>query len=171
MSGAFSFSTLPSGLPGNAATGSGLASLLLGFPTGFSQLQTQELDRSSWYLAGFAQDDWRVNQSLTLNLGLRWETDTPMVDVNDRMNSFDQQQINPVSGTPGVVKFVGLNGFRTNPYDGDWNNFGPRFGFAWKVLGFRARRGSRRLRHLLRASLRCRSTQRGALWDSACPVS
>ena len=135
VSGAFSFSTLPTGLPGNAATGNGLASLLLGFPTGFSQLQTQELDRSSWYLAGFAQDDWRVNQSLTLNLGLRWETDTPMVDVNSRMNSFDQQQINPVSGTPGVVKFVGLNGFRSNPYDGDWNNFGPRFGFAWKVLG------------------------------------
>ena len=135
VSGAFSFSTQPSGLPGNAATGSGLASLLLGFPTGFSQLQTQELDRSSWYLAGFAQDDWRVNQSLTLNLGLRWETDTPMVDTNDRMNSFDQQQINPVSGTPGVVKFIGLNGFRSAPYDGDWNNFGPRFGFAWKILG------------------------------------
>ena len=60
-----------------------MASLLVGFPTSFSQLQTQELDRSSWYLAGFAQDDWRVNRSLTLNLGVRWETDTPMVDKRD----------------------------------------------------------------------------------------
>jgi hypothetical protein len=51
------------------------------------------------------------------------------------MNGFDQNAINPVSGTPGVVKFMGLNGFRTQPYDGDWNNFGPRVGFAWKVLG------------------------------------
>lgn len=135
VSGAFSFSTLPTGLPGNAATGSGLASLLLGFPTAFSQLQTQELDRSSWYLAGFAQDDWNISRSLTLNFGLRWETDTPMVDANDRMNSFDPAQINPVSATPGVVKFMGLNGYRSTPYDGDWNNFAPRFGFAWKVLG------------------------------------
>lgn len=135
VSGAFNFGTLPTGLPGNAATGSGLASLLLGFPTAFSQLQTQELDRSSWYLAAFAQDDWRVNQSLTLNVGLRWETDTPMVDKRNRMNSFDPQSLNPVSGTPGVVKFIGSNGYRSTPYDGDWNNFGPRFGFAWKVLG------------------------------------
>jgi hypothetical protein len=135
VSGAFSFSTQPTGLPGNAATGSGLASMLLGFPTGFSQQQTQELDRHSWYFAGFAQDDWTVRPSLTLNFGVRWEIDTPMVDANNRMNSFDPLQINPVSGTPGVVKFLGLNGYRTTPYDGDWNNFAPRFGFAWKVLG------------------------------------
>ncbi len=109
--------------------------MMLGFPTTFSQLQTQELDRTSWYLASFAQDDWRVNNYLTLNVGLRWETDTPMVDKLNRMNSFDPNQINPVSGTPGVVKFLGLNGYRTTPYDWDWNNFGPRFGFAWKLFG------------------------------------
>ncbi|MBI3694196.1 MAG: carboxypeptidase regulatory-like domain-containing protein, partial [Acidobacteria bacterium] len=134
-SGAFGFSTQPTGLPGNAATGNGLASLLLGFPTTFSESQTQELDRSSWYLGAFAQDDWTVSPSLTINLGLRLETDTPIVDVNNRMNGFDPAQINPVSGTPGVVKFMGLDGFRTSPYSTDWNNFGPRFGFAWKPLG------------------------------------
>jgi len=135
VSGAFGFSTQPTGLPGNAATGNGLASMRLGFPTSFTELETQELDRSNWYLAGFAQDDWSVNSSLTLNFGVRWETDTPMVDVRNRMNSFDLHQTNPVSGTAGVVKFVGLNGFRDTPYDTDWNNFGPRFGFAWKIGG------------------------------------
>ncbi len=55
-----------------------------------------------------------------------------MVDANNRMNGFDAHQINPVSGTPGVVKFAGLNGWPTSPYSTDWNNFGPRFGFAWK---------------------------------------
>ena len=134
-SGAFGFSTQPTGLPGNAATGNGLASLLVGFPTSFTEQQTDELDRSSWYLGAFAQDDWRATHSLTLNLGLRWETDTPMVDVRNRMNSFDPNQINPVSGTPGVVKFLGLNGYRSTPYDTDLNNFGPRLGFAWKILG------------------------------------
>jgi hypothetical protein len=134
-SGAFGFSTQPTGLPGNAATGSGLASLLLGFPTSFTEQQTDELDRSSWYLAAFAQDDWRASRNLTLNIGLRWETDTPMVDVRNRMNSFDPRQINPVSGTPGVVKFLGVNGYRSTPYDTDLNSFGPRFGLAWKALG------------------------------------
>ena len=134
-SGAFTFATTPTGLPGNAATGSGLASILLGFPTNFAQNQTQELDRSSWYLAAFAQDDWTITPSLTLNIGVRWETDTPIVDVRDRMNGFDPQQLNPVSGTAGVVKFMGQNGFRTTPYDLDKNNFGPRFGFAWKPFG------------------------------------
>ncbi len=93
------------------------------------------LDRHSWYLAAFLQDDWNITRSLTLNLGVRWETDTALTDVKNRLNSFDQKQINPVSGTPGVVKFAGINGFRTTPYGTDWNNFGPRLGFAWKVAG------------------------------------
>ncbi len=135
VSGAFGFSTQPTGLPGNAATGIGLASLLLGFPTSFTTLSTQELDRSSWYLAAFAQDDWSVTPALTVNFGVRWETDTPMVDVRNRMNSLDLHQTNPVSGTAGVVKFLGQNGYATQPYSTDWNNFGPRFGFAWKLFG------------------------------------
>jgi hypothetical protein len=131
-SGSFTFATNPTGLPGNANTGNGLASLLLGFPTAFSASQTEVLNRHSWYYSAFVQDDFTVNDRLTLNLGLRWETDTPIVDANNRMNGFNSAQINPVSGTPGVVKFAGLNGFPTQPYKTDLNNFGPRFGFAWR---------------------------------------
>lgn len=109
--------------------------MLVGFSTAFSELNTQPLDRVSWYLAGFAQDAWTVTSSLTLNIGLRWEMSTPMYDVNDRMNSFDLSEINPVSGTPGVVKFAGVGGYPVKPYNADWNNFSPRVGFAWKVLG------------------------------------
>jgi hypothetical protein len=134
-SGAFTFGTTPTGLPGSAATGNGLATLLLGFPTAFTMRQTQILNRHNWYLAGFAQDDWTVRKSLTLNFGVRWETDTPIVDANKRMNGFDLAAINPVSLTPGVVKFAGINGWRVSPYDTNWRNFGPRVGFAWKVLG------------------------------------
>lgn len=131
-SGSFTFSTQPTGNPGVAATGSGLASMLVGFPTAFAQTRTDITDRHSWYDAAFVQDDFTVARNLTLNIGLRWEMDTPMIDINNRMNGFDLNQINPVSGTPGVVKFMGENGFRTSPWDNDWNNFGPRFGFAWK---------------------------------------
>jgi hypothetical protein len=134
-SGQFNFATTPTGQPGSASTGIGLASMLLGFPTGFTARQTQLLDRKSYYLAGFVQDDWAISRDLTLNFGMRWETDTPIKDANNRMNGFDAAGINPVSGTPGVVKFAGTNGWRTSPYDTDWNNFGPRFGFAWKPFG------------------------------------
>jgi hypothetical protein len=145
VSGAFTFNTLPSGLPGVASSGNGAASLLLGFPSAFSENDTPPLDRSSWYLAAFAQDDWSVTKSLTLNLGMRWETDTPILDSNNQMNGFDPTAINPVSHTPGVVKFAGVGGWRTSPYDTDWNNFGPR-----------EDRPARRLRHFLRASIRSR---------------
>lgn len=134
-SGSLSFATQPTGQPGNAATGNGLASFLVGFPTAFNAAQTEPVTRVSWYLAGFVQDDWTIRPRLTLNLGVRWETDTPIKDENNRMNGFDATAINPVSGTPGVVKFMGVNGFRTTPYDGDYNNFGPRLGFSWQPRG------------------------------------
>jgi len=134
-SGSFTMSPLATGLPGTAASGNGFATLLLGAPTAFGARQTEELDRRSWYSSWFVQDDWAVHPDLTLNVGVRWETDSPIVDMNNRMNSFDMTQLNPVSGTPGVVKFMGLNGFRTNPYEIDMNNFGPRVGLAWKPFG------------------------------------
>ncbi len=135
ISGQFSFSTLPTGLPGTAGTGLGLASLLLGFPNSVNIRETDVLDRSSWYLAGFIQDDWTVRPDLTLNLGFRWETDTPIGDKNKKMNSFDAGAINPVSGTPGVVRFAGVDAWPALPYPTDWNNFGPRLGFAWRPPG------------------------------------
>lgn len=131
-SGAFTFSPLETDKPGNTTTGSALASLEAGVPNAYSQSQTEMLDRHSMYYAAFVQDDWTMSQSLTLNVGLRWEVDTPMADNNNRMNGFDPNETNPVSGTPGVVKFMGVNGWRTNAYNEDWVNFGPRLGFAWK---------------------------------------
>jgi carboxypeptidase family protein len=135
IAGQFNFTTLLTGQPGSSATGVGLASLLLGYPNGVAFRETEALDRYSWYLAGFFQDDWTINQSLTFNLGLRWETDTPIRDRGNSMNSFDPAAINPVSGTPGVVKFAGQDGWPAQPYNTDWNNFGPRFGFAWRPFG------------------------------------
>jgi len=125
ISGILKFDAQPTGNP--------LASMLVGLPLSFSEYATPTLDRHSWYFSGFLKDDWSVARSLTANLGLRWEMDTPMVDANLRMNGFDAAAINPVSGTPGVVRFVGVNGYPERPYQLDRNNFGPRLGFAWKV--------------------------------------
>jgi len=82
---------------------------------------------------GFLQDDWRVGQRLTLNLGLRWESEIPRSVEENKLSSFDPLAINPVSGTRGVVTFAGQNGVPNTAWDRDWNNFGPRLGFAWSL--------------------------------------
>ncbi len=135
ISGQYNFSTTGTRDPTTRKGGFQFASLMTGWVNAFSLRETELLDRYSWYLAWYVQDDWKITPNLTLNLGVRWETDTPVTDRNDRTSSFDRNQINPVSGTPGVVKFAGLNGWDRRPYRTDWNNFGPRFGFAWKPGG------------------------------------
>jgi len=72
--------------------------------------------------AVFAQDDWKVRPNLTINLGLRWEYFSPDNEAQGLMSNY-------IPGSEGVV-----NGSvqRVNHlYEGDYNNFGPRVGFAW----------------------------------------
>ena len=79
----------------------------------------------------FFQDDWKVSSKLTLNIGLRWEIDYPRWESNNRQSGFDLYAVNPVSNTPGVINFAGIDGVGKYSHDFDPNNFGPRFGFAW----------------------------------------
>ena len=55
--------------------------------------------------------------------------------VGNKMNSFDPMAINPVSGTPGVVTFAGVDGVPERAFATDTNNFGPRLGFAYRIPG------------------------------------
>ena len=135
ISGSLNFAIQSTALPGVANTGHGLASLLAGVPLSGSVQATQPLDRSAWYYALFVQDDWKVTRNLTLNYGVRWETHTPRIDVADRQNGFNGQAMNPVSGTPGVITFAGRDGLGRAIYQGDYNNFAPRLGLAWKPFG------------------------------------
>lgn len=89
----------------NTATGSGLASLLLGWVNSASRLETYPLLTRSDSYAAFIQDDWRLTPRLTLNLGLRYDVDQPRWEENNRQNSFDPTAINPVSGTPVSLLF------------------------------------------------------------------
>ncbi|HYZ85231.1 MAG TPA: TonB-dependent receptor [Bryobacteraceae bacterium] len=116
------------------ATGDPLASLLTGWALSGSRAEALLLRTRANAIGLFVQTDWKVTQRLTLNLGLRWDLDTPRRElVDNRQNSFDQFALNPVSNTPGVITWSGRNGLSDYAHNFDKNNFGPRVGFAYRV--------------------------------------
>ena len=134
-SGTFAFTPLITGLPGKSKTGIAFASFLLGEANSANRIRPDIIHSQAAYWSWYVQDDWRVSERLTLNLGLRWETGTPRTEQEDRMNAFDTTAINPVSGTPGIITFANRDGVPRTAWDTDLNNFGPRFGFAWRPPG------------------------------------
>jgi hypothetical protein len=132
-SGILTFSPLITGNLGAAHTGSALAAFMLGEVNGASVQMSDLIQSRASYLALYLQDDWRVRDRLTLNYGLRWEAEFPRYEANNRQNSFDPDAMNPVSGTPGVVTFAGVDGTPERAFRTDLNNFEPRFGFAYQV--------------------------------------
>src|ERR1700732_751971 len=81
------------GLP-NATTGTGLASLLLGYPNGVSIAPAVIPYQYRWkYYAGFVQDDFKVAPRLTLNLGLRYQVEVPRSEKHDKQGYFVNQPV------------------------------------------------------------------------------
>jgi hypothetical protein len=85
----------------------------------------------------YAQDDYKVSNKLTLNLGLRWEYGSPYSEQHDLLSNFDPITQTVLTITPGYqqtsavtpVKAGGVYGNTlVNP---DLNDFGPRLGFAY----------------------------------------
>jgi hypothetical protein len=140
-SGNFSFGPQLTALPGVAGTGNGFATFLLGEADSANIIRPDPIRSRAQYWGIFLQDDWRVSDKLTLNLGLRWESTVPRTEDNNRMNAFDIEAINPVSRTPGVITFAGRNGVPRSAFNMDRNNFGPRLGFAYRALAHTVVRG------------------------------
>ena len=68
-------------LRGDALSGNEFASFLLGLPSSGSVDRNIDPAYRNKYYAVFAQDDWRFTQRLTLNLGLRWDYESPIANV------------------------------------------------------------------------------------------
>ena len=121
--GVLSFTdTAPGPVSGNA-----LADLIMGLPS-----STSRNPYSPWFynrvtsVAFFAQDDYKITANLTLNLGLRWEYNSPISEKYDRMSSFDP------TVPAGGLRIEGQNGVGNSLFNPNYKNFGPRFGFAWQ---------------------------------------
>jgi len=83
-------------------------------------------------LSFFAQDDFRVTSTFTLNAGLRWEYFGPLGEKNNLLSNL---------GRDGKLAMVGTDGLN-GAYNRDLNNFGPRLGFAWSALARTVVRGA-----------------------------
>ena len=132
-------------------SGSALASLLLGLPaTGPSNLgPNASLALQSHYAGLFFQDDWKFNRKLTLNLGVRWEVETPFTERFDRLPyGFDPNatvgitipavtlptgEVVNLGAAKGGLQFVNKDGLGRRQGKVDKNNFGPRIGLAWSL--------------------------------------
>ncbi|HKG97662.1 MAG TPA: TonB-dependent receptor, partial [Pyrinomonadaceae bacterium] len=132
-SGNLVFNRLITDRPGAANTGESYASFLLGAANSAAISRTDVIPSRASYWAAYVQDDYRVTDRLTLNIGLRWEVETPRYVDSDKQNGFDPLAINPISGTPGVVTFSGVNGQPRTAFDPNYRNFGPRLGFAYNA--------------------------------------
>jgi hypothetical protein len=147
---------------GGADTYLGIASLLLGVPTSGSIDNNASYYITRPYYAGYIQDDWRVNDRLTLNIGMRYELQLAYLErYNRQAEQFNISKVNPLSSqilaawnasaatynatnpkypfpaAPaamyGVWEFAGQDGLPRRSHYTDYTTFSPRFGFAYRL--------------------------------------
>ena len=127
-------------------SGNSVASMLLGTASSGS---TSTISQQYWtrhYYAPFVQDDWKVTRRLTLNLGVRYDVNSPIWERHNRVDyAFNPSIVNPVDAlvdhslipnggqVMGGVTFVGVNGNPGSYFAPTWSNVQPRVGAAYAL--------------------------------------
>ncbi len=109
-------------------SGNAVADLLLGDANNLTSGTVAQAIERGWYAGEYFQDDWTVNQHLTLNLGVRYELFSPYIETQNRMANFILSPGDPLYGQ------LILSGDPRKPRSlvtMDKNNWAPRVGFAW----------------------------------------
>ena len=120
----------------NGATKNALADFLIGIPSAITQDAPVTGYTNTWYSALFVQDDFRVNSRLTLNLGMRWDVQTPPTDPQNRFVNYvpgRKSTVNPLA--PVGELFYGDAGVERGGIPVNYKHFSPRFGVAWDPFG------------------------------------
>jgi hypothetical protein len=118
------------------ATKNALADFELGIPNSISQDAPSFGFTNTWYTALFAQDDFRIHPRLTLNLGLRWDIQTPPTDPQNKESTFVpgiQSMVRPTA--PIGILFPGDPGITRGIVPVQYDHISPRIGFAYDPFG------------------------------------
>ena len=113
-------------------SGNPIADLLLGAPTLAQRMNpasSTDHELRTFSIDGYLQDDWRVSNDVTLNLGVRYDFNQPVREAQDRFSIPDLD--NPDGG---YIR-VGTQGIPRGRYKADKNNLAPRMGVAWTPFG------------------------------------
>lgn len=153
--GQFSFGsgfTQQNASAGTSSTqGNGLATLLLGLPSNNSGdiNFSYSTASASTYSGFYFQDDWKVSAKLTVNIGLRYDIDTPRTERYNRLSYFNENAPSSLQGKVqssaicpncgnlmGAFEFVGQSGSAYGRHEvaTDLTNIGPRIGFAYNIF-------------------------------------
>lgn len=118
-------------------TGSALADFVGGFTDNYYQFSSAVYGIRTHQLDFFGQDAWKITRNLSLDYGLRYEYNSPQVDPHNQIQGwFPGQQSKLYPASPPDFLYAGDPGTpnRSLVYP-DKNNFAPRFGFSWDMLG------------------------------------
>jgi hypothetical protein len=135
--GQFTFGQGPTSTPADGNSGFGFASFYLGAASQAYIDIPQINGFRVKYFAVFAADDWKFNNKLTVNLGLRYDVPIPVTEAHDEMSYVDPTLANPgAGGLPGAYVFEGSGSGRlggNSPQSIYKKAFGPRVGLAYSV--------------------------------------
>jgi len=150
----------------DSSSGNEFASFLLGFPaSGYVDRNIDPAYRSN-YAALFVQDDFKISPRLTLNLGLRWDYESPRMERYNRMlRGFAFDQASPIAGAAkasaaaincpacaaglrGGLLYAGTSGASRYAFDPHKRNFQPRVGVAYRLTSKLVLRGGYGLSYL-----------------------
>ena len=149
--GAFSYTPRFTSSVAGLGDGNAFADFLLGYPsTATVGIGRGEMDGRTLWSHLFAQDDWQVKQGLTLNLGVRWEINTQMVEAANRLSNIelnrfviasdkdgkihpDAQALLPLLPVPYVTSQEA--GYEPSLQRPTFRRVAPRIGIAWSPFG------------------------------------
>jgi hypothetical protein len=119
--------------------GNGFASFLLGAPSSGSVDVNPKPHYEWFYAAPWIQDDWKLSNKMTLNLGFRWDFNGSVQEADNMLNYiFDPSIVNPVSARVGQqvmggITFAGVDGAPKRPWKYDKDNYQFRVGTAYSL--------------------------------------